>query len=88
MDVPQEEPEEELEEEQEDWEEDPGRGTRKRKEKRKREEQEEEIRIGLSNIRYVSRCIIEETSLTFYWIIQLLFTDGWKMEDWEDGSWE
>ena len=30
------------------------------------EEEEEEIRRGLSNKRYVSSCIIEGTSLTFY----------------------
>ena len=30
------------------------------------EEQEEEIRRGLSNKRYVSSCIIEDTTQTFY----------------------
>ena len=84
MDVPQEEPEEELEEEQEDWEEDPGRGTRKRKEKRieKKEQQEEEIRRGLWNKRYVSSCIIEDISLTFYGIFNnCLQMDGtWRIE--------
>ena len=30
------------------------------------EEQEEKIRGGLSNKRYVSSCIVEDTCLTFY----------------------
>ena len=44
---------------------------KKRIEKRNQEEgreveQEEEIRRGLSNRRYVSSCIIQDMSLTFY----------------------
>ena len=46
------------------------RGTRKRKKRKEKKKKEvgkdEEIRIGLSNKRYVSSCIIEDTSLTFY----------------------
>ena len=48
--------EEESEEEEEDLEED------------LKKEQEEEIRRGLSNKRYVCSCIIEDSSLTFYWL--------------------
>ena len=62
------------------------RGPRKRNQEEQREEeeeeQEEEIRRGLSNIRYVSRCIIEETSLTFYGLFNYcLQMDGkWRIE--------
>ena len=47
------------------------RGMRRGRGKRRgllrlEEEQEEDIRRGLSNKRYISTCIIEDTSLTFY----------------------
>ena len=62
MDVTEEEPEEEWEEFR--------RGTRKKEdlEEDLEKEQEEEIRRGLSNKRYVYSCIIEDSSLTFYWL--------------------
>ena len=53
MDVP----EEELEEEQEE----PGRGRRGKRRGLRRT-----IRRGISNKRYVSSCIVDDTSLTFY----------------------
>ena len=42
------------------------RNEKRKKRKQEEEEEEEEIRRGLSNKRYVSSCIIEDTSLTFY----------------------
>ena len=64
------------EEEEEDWEEE--------------EEEEEEIRRGLSNKRYVSNCIIEDTSLTFDWlfIYCLQMDEGCRKEEAEDDNWE
>ena len=58
--------EEEEEEREENWE----------------EEQEEEIWRGLSNKRYVSICIIEDMSVTFYWlfIYCLQMDEGWRMQ--------
>ena len=60
--------EEEWEEEEEDWEEEPGRVLEEDLEEDLKEEQEEEIRRVLSNKRYVCSCIIEDSSLTFYWL--------------------
>ena len=65
MDVPEEEWDEK------EWdEEESGRGRRGKRRglRRGRREQEEEIRRGLSNKRYVSSCIIEDSSLTIYWL--------------------
>ena len=39
---------------------------KRNQEEGREEEQEEEIRRGLSNRKYVSSCIIQDTSLTFY----------------------
>ena len=39
---------------------------KRNQEEGREEEQEEEIRRGLSNRKYVSSCIIQGTSLTFY----------------------
>ena len=63
MDVPEEEHQKRNEKRKKrKQEEEPGRGRRGL---RREEEEEEEIRRGLSNKRYVSSCIIEDTSLTF-----------------------
>jgi len=69
--------EEEEEEREEDWEED-------------EEEKEEEIWRGLSNIRYVSCCIIEDKSFIFYWlfIYCLQMDEGCRKEDAEDNNWQ
>ena len=55
------------------------RGTMKRNQE---EEQDEEIRIRLSDKRYVSCCIIEDSSLTFYGLFSYcLQMDGtWRTE--------
>ena len=69
MDVPEEETEEKTEVEEEES----GRGEECEEE----EEGQEEVRRGLSHKRYVSSCIIEDTSLTFY----LLFISCLQMDE-------
>ena len=53
---------------------------KRNQEEGREEEQEEEIRRGLSNRKYVSSCIIQDTSHILL-IIHLLFTDGFRMQD-------
>ena len=51
--------------------------------------QEEEIRRGLSNKRFVCYCIIENTSLTFYWLFIYCFQmdGGWGRWQLRMGTW-
>ena len=48
------------------WNEKRKKRIEKRNQEEEEEEQAEEIRRGLSNKRYVSSCIIVDTTLTFY----------------------
>ena len=61
---------------------------KRNQEEGREEEQEEEIRRGLSNRKYVSSCIIQGTSLTFYslFIYYLQMDSGCRMQDSEDDN--
>ena len=65
-------------------EEEPGRGKRRAEEE---EEEEEHKKRTIKQKVCAVGVISEDMSLILLFIIQLLFSDGWKMEDWDEDSW-